>query len=79
VTPRGEIRTRYSAIHAANAAPTGKPIATFRTSINVSARSDGKNGAPVNGIPASGARMAKNNGSRARHRRGSPWPPRRPR
>ena len=59
VTPSGEIRTRCSASRAATAAASGTPIATTRTSSRLSDRSPGKNGVPMNGMPATGVRSRK--------------------
>ncbi len=58
VTPSGEIRTRRSETWAATAAPAGTPSATSRASSTPSDMSLGKNGMPVNGMPASGSRKA---------------------
>ena len=60
LTPSGEIVTRRSASRAATAAAAGMPTATSRMSGRVSDRSAGKNGAPVNGMAASGGRSRKN-------------------
>ena len=58
-TPSGEMRTRRSASRAATAAATGTPIATARMSGGLSVSSAGKNGWPMNGMPATGMRSRK--------------------
>ena len=58
-TPSGEMCTRRSASRAATAAATGTPIATARMSDRLSDSSVGKNGWPMNGIPATGMRSRK--------------------
>ena len=58
-TPSGEMRTRRSASSAATAAATGTPIATARMSGRLSDSSAGKNGWPINGMPATGMRSRK--------------------
>ena len=58
-TPSGEMCTRRSASRAATAAATGTPIATTRMSGRLSDRSPGKNGWPMNGMPATGMRSRK--------------------
>ena len=60
VTPSGEMFTRRSASRATMAAAAGTPRATTRMSGRLSDRSPGKNGAPVNGMAASGTRSTKN-------------------
>ena len=52
--------TRRSASRATSADVTGTPSPTRSTSAGLSDRSLGKNGAPVNGIDASGVRSKKN-------------------
>ena len=59
LTPSGEIRTRRSAIRAVSAAARGMPMTTDSTSSRLSDRSPVKNGAPVNGMRASGARSSQ--------------------
>ena len=51
--------TRRSAIRAATAAKSGTPIATRRMSGRLSVSSAGKNGWPMNGMPATGMRSRK--------------------
>ena len=51
--------TRRSASRAAMTAKTGTPIATARTSSRLSVSSAGKNGSPMNGMPATGMRSRK--------------------
>ncbi len=51
--------TRRSAIRAASAAKSGTPIATRRMSGRLSVSSAGKNGWPMNGMPATGMRRQK--------------------
>ena len=58
-TPSGEMFTRRSASRAATAAKTGTPIATARMSSRLSDSSAGKNGWPMNGMPATGMRSRK--------------------
>ncbi len=52
--------TRRSAIRAATAANSGTPAAMRRMSGTVSVSSAGKNGWPMNGMPATGMRSRKN-------------------
>ncbi|GEM_PF-3962127 len=58
-TPSGEMCTRRSASRAATAAATGTPTATARISSRLSDSSAGKNGWPMNGMPATGMRSRK--------------------
>ena len=58
-TPSGEMCTRRSASRAATAAKMGTPIATARMSRRLSVSSAGKNGWPMNGMPATGMRSRK--------------------
>ena len=58
-TPSGEMCTRRSASRAATAAATGTPITTARMSARLSVSSAGKNGWPINGMPATGMRSRK--------------------
>ena len=53
------MRTRCSASRAATAAATGTPIVTTRMSSKLSDSSPGKNGTPMNGMPATGMRSMK--------------------